>query len=190
MAQVNTSEFRSGLKIEIEGQPYMIVKNEFVKPGKGQAFNRVRMKHLLTGRVIEKTFKSGETFEEADVRESEMRLLYIDTGEATFMDDETYDQMTISLEKIEDMKKWLVEDVIYKIVFYKNEPVTVEPPTFMELEIIETHPGIRGDTSAGRVLKPATISTGALIQVPIFIEQGEIIKIDTRNGEYVSRVNK
>lgn len=189
MAQVGTSEFRSGLKIEVEGQPYTIVTNQFVKPGKGQAFNRVRMRHLLTGRVIERTFKSGETVEQADVHETQKRLLYVDNSGATFMDDESYEQVTIPPEKIEDVKQWLVEDVVYSLVFYKGEPVTIEPPTFMELEITETTPGVRGDTASGRVLKPATLSTGAVVQVPIFIEQGETIKVDTRTGEYVSRAS-
>ncbi len=190
MAQISTNEFRSGLKIEVEGQPYTIVANQFVKPGKGQAFNRVRMKHLLSGRVIEKTFKSGETVEQADVNEAEMRLLYVDGSGATFMHDENYEQITIPTEKIEDVKQWLLDDISYAIVFYKGEPVTIEPPTFMELEISETAPGVRGDTASGRVLKPATMSTGAVVQVPIFIEQGEVVKVDTRTGEYVSRVNK
>lgn len=190
MPQVSTNEFRSGLKIELEGQPYTIVTNQFVKPGKGQAFNRVRLKHLMSGRVIEKTFKSGETFVQADVEESRMRLLYVDQSGATFMHDETFDQIVVSSEKIEDVKQWLVDDVVYDLIFYKGEVVTVEPPTFMELEISETAPGVRGDTASGRVLKPATTATGAVVQVPIFIDQGEVIKIDTRTGEYVSRVNK
>ncbi len=190
MAQIGTSDFRSGLKIEVDGQPYTIVTNQFVKPGKGQAFNRVRMKHLLSGRVIERTFKSGETVEQADVKETQMRLLYVDASGATFMDDESYEQITIDNDKIEDVKQWLLDDVLYAIVFYKGEPVTIEPPTFMELEITETDPGARGDTASGRVMKPATLSTGAVVQVPIFIDQGEVVKIDTRTGEYVSRVNK
>lgn len=190
MAQIGTSEFRSGLKIVVEGQPYTIVTNQFVKPGKGQAFNRVRMKHLITGRVIEKTFKSGDTVEQADVNETQMRLLYMDNTGATFMDDESFEQVMISFEKIADVKQWLIDDVIYGIVFYKGEPVSIEPPTFMELEISETAPGVRGDTASGRVMKPATMATGAIVQVPIFIEQGELIKVDTRTGEYVSRVSK
>ncbi len=189
MAQISTNEFTGGLKIEVEGQPYTIVKNEFVKPGKGQAFNRVKMKHLLTGRVIERTFKSGETFPLADVAEIQMRLLYVDASGATFMDDNSYEQLTIDSEKLEDIKQWLLDDSLYSLVFYKGAPVLVQPPTFMEMEIVETAPGLRGDTS-GRVLKPAKTNTGAEIQVPIFIESGEIIKVDTRTGDYVSRVNK
>ena len=190
MAQVSTNEFKAGLKIEIDRQPFTIVTNQFVKPGKGQSFNRVRLKNLMTGRVIEKTFKSGESFPLADVREASLRLLYVDVNGAVFMDEETYEQFTISPEKVEDVKQWLVDDILYDLVFYRDEVVTVEPPTFMELEITETDPGVRGDTASGRVMKPATTSTGAQIQVPIFIDQGDVIKVDTRTGEYVSRVSK
>ncbi len=190
MGQIPTSDFRSGLKIEVDGQPYTIVTNQFVKPGKGQAFNRVRMKHLMSGRVIEKTFKSGETVAQADVQESEMRLLYVDQSGATFMHDESYEQLIVPSDKIGEVKQWLTDDCVYSLIFYKGEPVTIEPPTFMELKIVETDPGIRGDTASGRVMKPATLSTGAIVQVPIFIEQGEMIKVDTRTGDYVSRVNK
>lgn len=188
MGQVSTSDVRGGFKIEVEGQPYTVVSNEFVKPGKGQAFNRIRLKHLLTGRTIERTFKSGEKFDEADVVESLMRMLYQEPDGVIFMDDKTYEQVKVPIANIGDNMKWLMEDVIYDVVFYKGAPVSVEPPTFLEMEIIETAPGVRGDTASGRVLKPAKTKSGAEIQVPIFIEQGEKIKIDTRNGEYVSRV--
>lgn len=190
MVQIGTSDFRAGMKVEVDGQPYTMVSVQFVKPGKGQAFTRVKLKHLISARTIERTFKSGETVEEADVKDAKMRLLYIDGEGATFMDDVSYEQMTIPSDKIEDVKQWLQEDAMYSLVFYKGEPTTVEPPTFMELEITETSPGVRGDTASGRVLKPATLTTGAVVQVPIFIDQGEIIKVDTRTGEYVSRVNK
>jgi elongation factor P len=190
MRQIPTSEFKAGLKIELEKQPYVIVSNQFVKPGKGQAFNRVRIKNLFTGRTIEKTFKSGDSVDEADVQESQMRLLYTDQEGGTFMDDESFEQVTIPNEKIEDVKQWLVEDQVYSLIFYKGELVSVEPPIFMEMEITETAPGVRGDTASGRVMKPAITNTGAQVQIPIFIEQGEVIKIDTRTGEYVSRVSK
>jgi elongation factor P len=189
MVQISTNEFKNGIKIEIEGQPYVIVTNQFVRPGKGQAFNRVKLRHLMTGRVIERNFKSGETFVLADVNEMQMRLLYVDSSGAVFMDDQSFEQMTIPIEKIEDIKHWLLDDQLYSIIFYKGEPTSVEPPTFMELEIVETAPGVRGDTS-GRVLKNAVTNTGAQIQIPIFVDQGEVVKVDTRTGEYVSRVNK
>lgn len=187
MAQISTNEFRSGIKVEVEGQPYTIVSNEFVKPGKGQAFNRVRLKHLLTGRTIERTLKSGEKVDIADVVESKMRMLYKESEGAVFMD-EAFEQITIPLANIGDTAQWLMEDLVYDVIFYKGVPVTVEPPIFMEMKIAETAPGDRGNTASGRVLKPAITESGAKIQVPIFIEQDELVKIDTRNGEYVSRV--
>lgn len=189
MGQVSTSDVRGGHKIEVEGQPYTVVSNEFVKPGKGQAFNRIKLRHLLTGRTIERTFKSGEKFEESDVVEAKMRMLYKEPDGVIFMDDKTFEQITVPLSNIGDNERWLMEDVLYDVVFYKGSPVSVEPPTFMELKIIETAPGVRGDTASGRVLKPAKTQTGAEVQVPIFVEQDEIIKVDTRTGEYVSRVS-
>lgn len=189
MAQISTNEFKAGVKVEVEGQPYAIVSNEFVKPGKGQSFNRVRIKHLLTGRVIEKTFKSGDKLDIADVVETEMRLLYKEPDGVIFMDETTFEQVKIPKENIGETEKWLLEDLMYEILIYNGNPVSVEPPTFMELRITQTDPGDRGNTASGRVLKPATLETGAKIQVPIFVEEGEKIKVDTRNGEYVSRVS-
>jgi len=187
MAQVSTNEFRGGMKLEYEGEPYVIVSNEFVKPGKGQPFNRVKLKHLLTGRVVERTFKSGERVDLADVEESKMRLLYQEGKDYVFMDEKTYDQHTVPGSVIGDKCVWCMEDIEYDLVFYKGEIIDVTPPTFMEMVITETAPGLRGDTS-GRVLKPAVTETGAKIQVPIFVNEGEKIKVDTRTGEYVSRV--
>lgn len=189
MAQVSTNEFRGGMKIEVEGQPYTIVTNEFVKPGKGQSFNRVRIKHLTTGRVIERTMKSGDKVDVADVVETNMRLLYKEGDGAVFMDETSFEQTTIPLKNIGDTAQWLLEDLMYAVVFYKGIPVTVEPPTFMEMRITETAPGDRGNTASGRVLKPAVTQSGAKVQVPIFVNEGEVIKIDTRTGEYVSRVS-
>lgn len=190
MPQISTSDFRAGVKLEIDQQPFVIVSNEFVKPGKGQAFNRVKLKNLLTSRVIERTFKSGDKAELADVNETMMRMLYQEADGIVFMCDETFEQVTIDMEHIGDNAKWLKEDTLYDVLFYKGEAVAVEPPTFMDLTITETDPGIRGDTASGRVLKPATVETGAKVQVPIFIDQGETIKVDTRTCEYVSRSEK
>lgn len=188
MAVISTNEFKSGIKVEMEGQPYTIVSNEFVKPGKGQAFNRVRLKHLLSGRTLERTFKSGDKLEVADVIENEMRMLYKEGDAAVFMDEKNFDQISISLDGIGETAQWLLEDLMYEILIYKGNPVNVNPPTFLDLKITETSPGVRGDTASGRVLKPAIVETGAKVQVPIFIEEGEKIKVDTRTGEYVSRV--
>lgn len=187
--QVSTNEIRGGFKIEMEGQPYTIVSNEFVKPGKGQAFNRIRMKHLLTGRVIEKTFKSGDRFDVADITEEQMRMLYKEAEGVVFMDEKTFEQITIPFENIGDTVQWLIDDHLYEVIFYNGSPVNIEPPTFMEMVITETSPGVRGDTASGRVMKPAILESGAKIQVPIFVEEGEKIKVDTRTGEYVSRVS-
>jgi elongation factor P len=173
--------------VEVEGEPYTVVGNEFVKPGKGQPFNRIKLKHLLTGRVVEKTFKSGEKVDEADVEEKKMRMLYKESDGVVFMDDESFEQLSVSNTIMQDRQQWLMEEVVYSIVFYKGQPIEVIPPTFMEMKITETAPGLRGDTS-GRVLKPAMTESGAKIQVPIFIEEGEKIKVDTRTGEYVSRI--
>lgn len=189
MAQMSTGDIRGGVKVEVEGQPYIVVNNEFVKPGKGQAFNRIKIKHLITGRVVEKTFKSGEKLDLADVSESVMRMLYKEADGVVFMDDNSFEQVKIPLTAIGDTLQWLMEDKLYDVIFYKGEPVTIEPPTFMELKIIETMPGDRGNTASGRVMKPATLESGAKVQIPIFIEQDEVIKVDTRTGEYVSRVN-
>lgn len=189
MAQVSTNEFKPGIKVEIDNQPYLIVSNEFVKPGKGQAFNRVRLKHLITGRTIDRTFKSGEKLEVADVHETEMRMLYREPDGIVFMDDKSFEQLKLTNEHIGDVDQWMLEDVVYGVILYKGEPITVEPPTFMELKIVKTDPGARGDTASGRVLKPAELESGAKVQVPIFIEEGEVIKVDTRTGEYVSRAS-
>jgi len=189
MAQISTTDLRAGMKVEVENQPYTVVSNEFVKPGKGQSFNRVRIKHLMNGRVIERTFKSGEKLDEADVEETLMRMLYREADGIIFMDDKSFEQHKIPMENLGDAVNWLKDDLVFDVVFYKGNPVTVEPPTFIELKITETAPGDRGNTASGRVLKPAVVETGAKIQVPIFIEEGETVKVDTRTGEYVSRVN-
>lgn len=187
MGSVTTNEVKAGMKVEIEAQPYVVVSNEYVKPGKGQAFNRIKVKHLKSGRVVEKTFKSGDKLDEADVEEAWMRMLYKDQEAVNFMNDQTFDQIQIPLANMGEVTKWLMEDIVYDVIFFKGEPISVEPPTFIEVKIIETTPGDRGNTASGRVLKPAIIETGAEVQVPIFIEQGEKIKVDTRTGEYVCR---
>jgi elongation factor P len=189
MASASTNEIRAGMKVEVEKEPYLIIANEFVKPGKGQAFNRIKMKNMVTGRVVERTYKSGEKLDLADIEEADMRFLYKESDGSVFMDEKTFDQITISNELIGSNDQWLMEEVLYKVVFYKGAPIELVPPTFMEMVITETSPGVRGDTASGRVLKPATTETGAKIQVPIFVEEGEKVKVDTRTCEYVSRVN-
>lgn len=176
------------MKLEIEGQPYTVVSNDFYKPGKGRATNRLRVKHLVSGRVIEKVYTSGDKIDMADVEEHQMRLLYKEDDGVIFMNDATFDQVKIMNDQIADTAQWLLEDLLYDVAFYNGQPVTVQPPTFMEMIVTETSPGDRGNTASGRVLKPATLQSGAKIQIPIFIDEGEKIKVDTRTGEYVSRV--
>lgn len=187
MPYITTTDMKPGVKIEIDSQPYVIVHNDAVKPGKGQAFNRIRIKNLINGKTIEITMKSGDRADLADVVESFMRMLYRENDGVVFMNDATFDQIMIQNEHIGDAAPWLLEDQIYNIIFYKGTAISIAPPTFMELKITDTLPGVRGNTASGRVMKPATLETGATIQVPIFIDQGETIKVDTRTGEYVSR---
>ena len=178
-----------GVKVIMDGQPYTIVSNEFVKPGKGQAFNRIKMKNMINNRVVERTYKSGEKIDLADIEENHMRFLYNEADGAIFMDESTFDQVTISNELLGNNRQWLMEEVIYQVIFYKGAVIEIIPPTFMEMKVTETSPGVRGDTASGRVMKPAVTETGAKIQIPIFVEEGEKIKVDTRTCEYVSRVN-
>lgn len=187
MATYSTNQFRGGLKIMLDGDPYDIVENEFVKPGKGQAFNRVRVRNLLTGRVVEKTFKSGESVEAADIFEKEMQYLYNDGSAFHFMDPSSFEQMEASTEAVGDAAQWLKEQDSCQVLLWNGAPISVQPPNFVELTVTETDPGVRGDTSGGGG-KPATLETGAVVRVPLFIETGEVLKIDTRSGEYVSRV--
>ena len=187
MATYNTNVFKSGLRIILDKDPYIIVENEFVKPGKGQAFNRVRVRNLKTGKVIDKTFKSGENVEAADVVDKDMQFLYTDGEMWHFMEQDTFEQYAANEAAIADAKNWLKDQDICQVTLWNNEPIVVIPPNFVELQVIETDPGLRGDTASGGI-KPAKLSTGAVVRVPLFIEEGEILKIDTRSKEYVSRV--
>ncbi len=181
-----TNEFKKGIKIELDGEPYVMVDNEFVKPGKGQAFNRVRLKNLNTGRVVDKTYKSGEKVKKADVMEVDMQYLYSQGDDYVFMNTETYEQVNVPRERLGESWKFLVENEVCSVVFHNNLPITVDLPNFVVLEVTECEPGVRGDTATGAT-KPATIATGATVNVPLFIEQGDRLKIDTRTGEYVER---
>ncbi len=187
MANYSTNEFRSGLKIMLDGDPYTIVENEFVKPGKGQAFNRVRVRNLKTGRTIEKTFKSGESVEAADVFELEVQYLYSDGEFWHFMAPDTYEQYAAGEVAVGDAAQWLKEEDICNMTLFNGEPLSVAPPNFVHLKITQTDPGVKGDTSGGGN-KPATLETGAVVRVPLFVQEHEIIRVDTRSGEYVSRV--
>lgn len=187
MASYSTNEFRAGMKIMQDNEPCVIVENEFVKPGKGQAFNRVKVRKLISNRVLEKTFKSGESVEAADVMDVNLTYLYNDGEFWHFMNNETFEQLAADEKAVGENVKWLVEQAECIVTLWNGQPIAVTPPNFVELEIIETDPGLKGDT-AGTGGKPATLSTGAVVKVPLFVQIGEVIKVDTRSGEYVSRV--
>ncbi|NDT59719.1 elongation factor P [Francisella tularensis subsp. holarctica] len=187
MASYSTNEFKGGLKVLIDGNPMVIVENKFVKPGKGQAFNRVKLKNLLNDRVVEKTFKSGESVEAADVEELTTVYSYFDGDSYVFMHPETFEQYMVSEEALGETKKWLKDQDEYQVILFNGQPISIIAANFVNLEIIETDPGLKGDT-AGTGGKPATLSTGAVVRVPLFVQTGEIIKVDTRTSTYVSRV--
>lgn len=187
MASYSTNEFRSGLKILLDGDPCAIVENEFVKPGKGQAFNRVKIRNLKTGRVVDKTFKSGESVEAADVIDQDLQYLYTDGEHWHFMFPDTFEQVSADENAVGDAKQWLKEQDMCVVTLWNGQPLLVAPPNFVELTIVEADPGVRGDTVQGAT-KPAKLETGATVRVPLFVEEGEVIKVDTRTGEYVSRV--
>lgn len=187
MALFSTNEFKPGLKVMLDGDPCAILGNEFVKPGKGQAFNRVKLRNLKTGRVIERTLKSGDVMEGADVVDLELQYLYCDGELWHFMDQNTYEQYATDEKTMGETAQWVKGEESCIVTLWNGVPLTVSAPTFVMLKITETDPGIRGDTATGGS-KPATLETGAIVKVPLFVELGEIIKIDTRTGTYVGRV--
>lgn len=186
MANYSTNQFKAGLKIMLDGQPCNIVENEFVKPGKGQAFNRVKIRNLLNGRVIDKTFKSGDSVEAADVVEVEMEYLYSDGEQWHFMDPSNYEQIAVNENALGDTIKWLKPQAQYIVTLWNNNAISFDAPNFVELQVVATDPGLKGDTVSGGS-KPATLETGAVVQVPLFINENDKLKIDTRSGIYVSR---
>ena len=187
MAVYSTNEFRAGLKVLLEGDPCNIVDNEFVKPGKGQAFNRVKFKNLKTGRTWERTFKSGESLESADVMDYQMEYVYNDGTFWHFMNtDGSFEQFAADAAAITEAQNWLKEQEVYEVTLWNGDVLSVSPPNFVDLAIVETDPGLKGDTAQGGT-KPAKLSTGAVVKVPLFISEGEVIRVDTRKGEYVSR---
>lgn len=186
MTTYSTNQFKAGLKIMLDGAPCSIIENEFVKPGKGQAFSRVKIRNLKTGRVIERTFKSGDTVEGADVVEMDMQYLYNDGELWHFMCPSTFEQHTADAATLGGNEIWLKEQDMCIVTLYNGHPLLIEPPIFVELKIVETDPGLKGDTSGGGG-KPAKLESGAVVRVPLFVQEGETIKVDTRKGEYVSR---
>ncbi len=187
MAKFSTNEFKAGLKIMLDADPCAIIENEFIKPGKGQAFSRVKIRNLKTGRVIERTFKSGESVEGADVIDIEMQYLYTDGEFWHFMVEDTFEQYQADKNVLADTIKWLKDQDICTVTLWNDVPIQITPPNFVELAVTDTDPGLKGDTSGGGG-KPATLESNAVVRVPLFVQIGEMIKVDTRTGEYVSRV--
>ncbi len=182
----STAEFRKGLKVEIDGSPYVIVDFQHVKPGKGGAFVRTKLKNLVTGRVLDQTFRSGEKVKKPDLAEREMQYLYRDGDDFIMMDNETYEQLAITPEQMGEAALFLTENLNVKVLFFNKQPVAVELPHSVELTVTETEPGVKGDTASGGS-KPATLETGAVIQVPLFISEGDRVRVDTRTGSYLER---
>lgn len=188
MASYSTNEFKAGLKVMLDGEPCSILENEFVKPGKGQAFSRVRLKNLFSGRVWERTFKSGESLEGADVMDIDLEYLYNDGEFWHFMEPTSFEQYQADAKAVGDNYKWLKEQDKSTVTLYNGAPIVVTPPNHVELEVTETDPGLKGDTAQGGT-KPATLATGAVVKVPLFISVGEVLRIDTRTGEYLGRAS-
>ena len=186
---MDTSDIRKNLKIMLDNQPYVVVDFQFVKPGKGQAFTRCKLKNMISGAQLERTFKSGEKLEAADVDMRDMQYIYPDGDGFVFMDVNTGDQLTVPVEVMEEEKNWLADGTVAEITLLAERPIGVNLPAHVELEIIKSDPGVKGDTASGAT-KPATLSTGAVVQVPLFIEEGEWIKVDTREGKYLERVKR
>lgn len=186
---IDTSDIRKNLKLLIDGDPWIIVDFQFVKPGKGQAFTRTKIKNLITGNVIERTYKSGEKLEEARIDESEMAFLYSQGGAYTFMDNATYEQVELTEDQVGDAKNFLVENMNVEMLFFDGRPISIEVPNFVNLQIVDCEPATKGDTVSGAT-KPAKLSTGHTVNVPLFVNNEEWIVIDTRDGSYVERVKK
>ena len=183
----STADFRKGLKIELEGKPFVIVEFLHVKPGKGGAFVRTKIKNMDTGQVLEKTFRAGEKVAKPDLEEKNMQFLYKEHDQFCMMDNETYEQIFLSVEQAGDAALYMKENINVDVLLFKGNPISVELPNFVELRVSETEPGVRGDTASGGA-KPATLETGAVLQVPLFLEEGELVKVDTRSGQYIERV--
>jgi len=189
MAMLSHTELRKGAKIEINGEPGIIVSSDFVKPGKGQAFTRIRVRSFLTGNTLERTVKSNEKTPKADVDERTCQFLYRESDDYHFMDSSSYDQITLNVAALGDSAKWMEENMEARVLMWKGRAISVELPNFVELEITACEPGVKGDTAQGTT-KPATLSTGAAVNVPLFVNEGEWVRIDTRTGEYMERVKR
>ena len=185
---VGTSEFRNGLRIEIDGDPFEIAFFQHVKPGKGGAFVRTKLRNLRTGRVVDQTFRAGERVDEADVEDRRMQYLYQDGDSLVFMDTQSFDQIPFSADQVGDARRFLKENIEVDVLFWKGRPLQIELPNFIEAAIVRCDPGLKGDTASGAT-KPATLETGAVVQVPLFVKEGDRIRVDTRTGQYIERVS-
>ena len=185
---VDTSEFRNGLRLEIDGDPFEITFFQHVKPGKGGAFVRTKLRNLRTGRVVDQTFRAGERLDEADVEDRRMQYLYQDGDSLVFMDTQSFDQIPFSADQVGDARRFLKENVEVDVIFWKGRPLQIELPNFIEAAIVRCDPGLKGDTASGAT-KPATLETGAVLQVPLFVKEGDRIRVDTRTGQYIERVS-
>ncbi|MCP4715007.1 MAG: elongation factor P [Deltaproteobacteria bacterium] len=187
---LDTTAIRKNLKVEIDGDPWIVVDFQFVKPGKGQAFTRTRLKNMISGQVVDKTYKSGEKIgESARIDERAMMFLYAQGDAYTFMDNENYEQIEMTEDQVGEAVKFLIDNINVEVLFYNDRPIGIELPNFVELQIAETEPAVKGDTVSGAT-KPATMSTGHVLNVPLFINTDEWLVVDTRTGEYVERVKK
>jgi elongation factor P len=189
MSTIDTSQFRNGLKVELDGNPFVMIYFQHVKPGKGGAFVRTKVKNLLTGKVLERTFRSGERCEEADVEDRRMQYLYMDGQDRVFMDSQSYDQIPLGDEVLGESTTYLIENMEVVVLFWNGKPVNIQLPNYIEATVARSDPGVKGDTTSS-VTKPATIESGATVNVPLFINEGDRIRIDTRTGEYAERVSK
>jgi len=187
---ISTSDFKKGAKILFRNEPYVILDYQSVKPGKGGAFMRTKMKNMLTCLVREETFRSGEKFEEPNLSYKNMSFLYAEDNNYHFMDQESYEEIILNKDQISDVLDFLQDQAVYNMIYFNEKPISVTPPLFMELEVKETPPGVKGDTAQGAGTKPATLETGLVIQVPLFVNEGDVLKVDTRENKYIERVNK
>lgn len=187
---ISTTDFRKGAKILFKGEPYMVLEYLHVKPGKGGAFLRTKMKNMITGLMHEELFRSGEKFEDPNLSYHDMKYLYPEGDIYNFMDEDSYDQVTLNKDQIGDVIDYLKEQEVYTVLYFGERPIGVTPPLFLMLEVKDTPPGVKGDTAQGGSTKPATLETGLVIQVPLFVNEGDTIKVDTRDGKYVERLKK
>ncbi len=187
---VSAGDFRKGTKFLFREQPYIVVDFQWTKPGKGGAYIRTKMKNMITGSIHEETFRAEEKFDTPDLEYKDVQYLYADQDQYHFMDQESYDQLALQEKQIADIKDYLKEQATYNILYFEGNPIAITPPMFMELKVTETQPGVRGDTAQGGATKPATLETGLILQVPLFVNEEDIIKVDTRSAEYIERVKK